>query len=362
MRDTPELTPALAEGEITGDEALWQALLRRDAIPGRFYGVTSQGVFCRFGCPARAPLRRHVRFFGSVAEAVGQGFRPCRRCDPEGSRAALHAAAVQDACAVIEAAETPPSLADLAARAGYARHHFLRLFRDVTGLTPRAYGEAVRSRRLGQALAGGARVADAVAEAGFGSESRVYEDTGRVLGMTPGAARRGGAGEEIRTAHAVSALGPVLVGMTEKGVCFIGFGESEAALHADLAARFPQARIAPADPAAASLVAQVLAWIEEPRAALDLPLDLRGTAFQQRVWAALRAIPMGSTTDYAALAEEIGLPRGARAVARACAGNPVAMAVPCHRVVGRDGALRGYRWGLDRKAALLGREGAIRPG
>ncbi|HEY8612474.1 MAG TPA: bifunctional DNA-binding transcriptional regulator/O6-methylguanine-DNA methyltransferase Ada [Roseomonas sp.] len=351
MRDTPDLI-----GETPDEEALWQALLRREALPGRFYGVTSQWVVCRLGCPARPPLRRHVRFFASVAEAAAEGFRPCRRCDPDGARAAIHAEAVRAACAAIEAAEEVPSLAALAERAGYARHHFLRLFREVVGVTPHAYAAAVRARRLGAALASGERVADAVAGAGFGSESRVYEDPARFLGMTPGVARRGGAGEVIRTAFGESTLGPVMVAMTDRGVCAIEFGADEAALRQSLATRFPQARIEPADDAAQEAVARVLAWVEEPRAALDLPLDLRGTAFQKRVWEALRAIPAGGTLDYAELAARLGMPRGARAVARACAGNGVALAVPCHRVVGRDGTLRGYRWGLERKAALLARE------
>jgi len=349
------------------EETLWQALLRREPVPGWFYGVTSQGVVCRLGCPARPPLRRHVRFFDGLPAALSEGFRACRRCDPEGARAALHAAAVRDACAALEAAieagEAVPSLADLAGRAGYARHHFLRLFREVAGVTPHAFAAALRTRRLGAALAEGGRVADAVAEAGFSSESRVYEGGARVLGMTPGAARRGGAGEAIRTAFSESSLGPVLVGMTDRGVCSIEFGPDEAALRAGLAARFPRAQIEPADAAARAAVARVLAFLEEPQGAIDLPLDLRGTAFQKRVWEALRAIPVGETVDYAGLAERLGLPRGARAVARACAGNGVALAVPCHRVVGRDGALRGYRWGLERKEALLTREGrAARPG
>jgi AraC family transcriptional regulator of adaptative response/methylated-DNA-[protein]-cysteine methyltransferase len=357
MRDTAELTePTLDE------EALWQALLGRQALPGWFYGVTSQGIVCRLGCPARPPLRRHVRFFPGMSEAVAAGFRPCRRCDPDGARAAIHAEAVREACGAMEAAvergEEVPSLAALAGRAGYARHHFLRLFREVAGVTPHAYAAALRARRLSEALAGGERVVDAVAGAGFSSESRVYEDGARMLGMTPGAARRGGAGEVIRTALGESALGPVIVGMTARGVCAIEFGADEAALLRAVQARFPQARIEPADALAREAVARVLAWLEEPRGALDLPLDLRGTAFQKRVWEALRAIPAGGTVDYAALAAQLGLPRGARAVARACAGNGVALAVPCHRVIGRDGGLRGYRWGIERKAALLAREEA----
>jgi AraC family transcriptional regulator of adaptative response/methylated-DNA-[protein]-cysteine methyltransferase len=348
------------------DALRWQAVQARDAAPacGPFlYGVTTQGVFCRPGCPSRLPLRRNTRFFDGVAAAEAAGFRACRRCDPKGERAALHAEAVRAACAMIEAAETMPGLAALAARAGYARHHFLRLFRDVTGVTPRSYAEGVRGRRLQAALAAGDRVAEAVAGAGFGSESRVYEDTARHLGMTPGAARRGGQGEVIRIAHAASAMGPLLVGATEAGVCFIGFAEPPEALEGDLRARFPKARIVPADAELAETVARVAAFIAEPAAALALPLDLRGTAFQRRVWEALQRIPLGETRSYAGLAAEIGNPAAVRAVARACARNPVALAVPCHRVVGSGGDLTGYRWGVPRKAALLEAErGVRRPG
>jgi len=341
---------------LDADSARWQAVLDRDADPacGAFlYAVTTQGVFCRPGCPSRAPLRRNTRFFADTAAAESAGFRACKRCDPKGQRAALHADAVRAACDMIEEAETMPSLADLAARAGYARHHFLRLFRDVTGVTPRSYAEGVRARRLQSALAAGDRVAEAVAGAGFGSESRVYEDTGRHLGMTPGAARRGGAGETIRIVHADSAMGPLLVGATEHGVCFIGFAEPPAALEGDLRTRFPNARVAAADAAMAETVRKVAAFIAEPEAALALPLDLRGTAFQRQVWEALTRIPLGETRTYAGLAAEIGNPAAVRAVARACARNPVALAVPCHRVIGAGGDLTGYRWGVPRKAALL---------
>ncbi len=341
------------------DAMRWRAVLARDPAPaaGPFlYAVTTQGVFCRPGCPSRAPLRRNTRFFADAAAAEAEGFRACKRCDPKGDRAALHAEAVRAACAMIEAAETMPGLAALADRAGYARHHFLRLFREVTGVTPRSYAEAVRARRLQAALAAGDRVAEAVAGAGFGSESRVYEDTARHLGMTPGAARRGGMGETIRIAHAESALGPLLVGATEKGVCFIGFAEPPEQLEGDLRARFPKARIEPAGEDLATTVRQVASFLEEPTAVLTLPLDLRGTAFQRRVWEALTRIPLGETRTYSGLASEIGQPAAVRAVARACAQNPVALAVPCHRVIGRSGDLTGYRWGVPRKAALLAGE------
>jgi AraC family transcriptional regulator of adaptative response/methylated-DNA-[protein]-cysteine methyltransferase len=347
------------------DAPRWQAVLARDAAPscGPFlYAVTTQGVFCRPGCPARPPLRRNTRFFRDAMAAEAAGFRACRRCDPKGERAALHAAAVQAACAMIEAAEAMPSLAELAARAGYARHHFLRLFREITGVTPRSYAEGVRARRLQAALAAGDRVAEAVAGAGFGSESRVYEDTAKHLGMTPGAARRGGAGETIRIAHAGSAMGPLLVGATAQGICFIGFAEPFEALEGDLRHRFPHARVEPADAALAAMVRQVAAFIEEPAAALSLPLDLRGTAFQRRVWEALTRIPLGETRTYAGVAAMIGNPAAVRAVARACAQNHVSLAVPCHRVVGSNGDLTGYRWGVPRKRALLAKEKAARGG
>ena len=354
MPDTPIPDP---------EAARWQAVLARDAAPdcGAFlYAVTTQGVFCRPGCPSRAPLRRNTRFFADAAGAEAAGFRACKRCDPKGQRAALQAEAVRAACAMIEAAETMPSLADLAQRAGYARHHFLRLFRDITGVTPRSYAEWVRARRLQAALADGDRVAEAVAGAGFGSESRVYEAPGRLLGMTPGAARRGGAGEVIRFAHAASAMGPLLVGATAAGICFIGFAEPPEALEGDLRARFPKARIVPAGEEMEAVLRQVAGFIAEPVAALALPLDLRGTAFQRQVWEALQRIPLGETRSYAGLAAEIGNPAAVRAVARACARNPVALAVPCHRVVGSGGDLTGYRWGVPRKAALLAAEAKTR--
>ncbi|WP_235913646.1 bifunctional DNA-binding transcriptional regulator/O6-methylguanine-DNA methyltransferase Ada [Teichococcus coralli] len=339
-------------------EMLWAELQRREARPDMVYAVATQGVFCRFGCPSRLPLRRNVRFFPDCASAEAAGFRPCRRCDPLGTRAALHAEAVRDACARIEGAEAMPPLAELAAHAGYARHHFLRLFREITGLTPRAYADAVKARRLQAALGEGARVAEAVAEAGFGSESRVYEQPGRLLGMSPGAARRGGEGETIHHAFTASPLGLLMVAATEKGICRIAFGPDRATLLGELAARFPKARHLAGGEAMAVVLQGVVALIEEPHAARALPLDLRGTAFQQRVWQALMAIPPGETTTYSGLAEAIGQPRAVRAVAAACAANPAALAVPCHRVIGKDGALTGYRWGLPRKRELLAREKA----
>ena len=341
------------------DDACWQAVLARE--PGDFlYAVTTMGVYCRPGCPSPRPLQRNIRFFSNSAAAAAAGFRACRRCDPDGTRAALAREVVEDVCAFMERTEGMPSLETLAQRAGYSRFHFLRMFRSHTGLTPRSYAEGVRARRLQAALSNGARVVDAVLGAGFGSESRVYEHTGRLLGMTPGAARRGGRGEVIRTAFADTVFGRLLVGVTAAGVCFLGFAEPDDALLGDLRRRFPAATLHQDDVGLAATLGAVLAFIEEPVAALSLPLDLRGTAFQQRVWAALCQIPPGKTRTYAELAAMIGSPAAVRAVARSCATNPVSLAVPCHRVVGRNGDLTGYRWGVPRKRALLEREAVAR--
>jgi AraC family transcriptional regulator of adaptative response/methylated-DNA-[protein]-cysteine methyltransferase len=337
------------------DDQLWDQVIRRE--PGDFlYAVATMGVFCKPGCPSPRPLRKNVRYFRTCGEAEAAGFRACKRCDPKGERARLAQAVVQDACAAIAAAEEIPSLDALATRSGYSRFHFLRMFRDHTGLTPRSYAEGVRAKRLHAALAGGARVADAVAGAGYGSESRVYERTGELLGMTPGALRRGGEGEVIRTAIADCPFGRLLVGATDRGVCFIGFAEPDEALLGDLRQRFPRARIVADDVALAGTVRAVLDFLKEPKQALDLPLDLRGTAFQQRVWRTLCRIPAGETRSYGELARMMGEPRAVRAVARCCARNPVSLAVPCHRVIGSDGSLTGYRWGVPRKRALLEKE------
>ncbi|HET9019576.1 MAG TPA: bifunctional DNA-binding transcriptional regulator/O6-methylguanine-DNA methyltransferase Ada [Acetobacteraceae bacterium] len=339
----------------TLDDTRWDLVLRRQ--PADFlYAVTTMGVYCRPGCPSPRPRRENVRYFADPAAAEAAGFRACRRCDPKGERASLARAVVAEACAQIAGAEAIPSLEALASRSGYSKFHFLRMFREHTGVTPRSYAEGVRARRLQAALAQGERVAEAVAGSGFGSESRVYEDTGRLLGMTPGAARRGGAGETIRTAFADCPFGRLLAGATSRGVCFIGFAEPDEALLGDLRRRFPRATIVPDDADLAETLDAVLAYLDEPQAGLALPLDLRGTAFQVRVWEALRRIPPGETRSYAEVAAMIGAPRAVRAVARSCATNPVSLAVPCHRVIGSGGDLTGYRWGIPRKRALLERE------
>lgn len=338
------------------DEHLWDQVVRHQTSADFLYAVTTMGVYCRPACPSPRPLRKNVRFFQSPPEAEAAGFRACKRCDPKGERARIAQEVVRDASAFMEASEAVPSLEALAKRSGYSRFHFLRMFRDHTGLTPRSYAEGVRARRLHAALANGDRVADAVAEAGFGSESRVYEKTASLLGMTPGAARRGGLGERIRTAFADCPFGRLLVGATDKGVCFIGFAEPDEALMGDLRRRFPKATLTTGDAALAGTVRAVLDFLREPKQALDLPLDLRGTAFQQRVWRSLCSIPPGETRTYAQLAAMAGNPKAIRAVARSCATNPVSLAVPCHRVIGSDGGLTGYRWGVPRKKALLEQE------
>ena len=344
---------------LHAEDCRWSTVLHRQ--PGDFlYAVTTMGIFCKPGCPSPQPLRRNVRFFEAVPEAEAAGFRACKRCDPKGERAALARAVIEDACAFIEAEEMIPSLDRLAERSGYSRFHFLRMFRDHTGLTPRSYAEGMRAKRLQALLVGGTRVVDAVIDAGYGSESRVYEHTGRLLGMTPGAMRRGGSGEIIRTAFADCLFGRLLVGATERGVCFLGFAEPDDALMGDLRGRFPNATVQADDEGLALVLHQVIDFLDEPTAALALPLDLRGTAFQQRVWAALCKIPPGETRTYTQVAEIIGAPRAVRAVARSCATNPVSLAVPCHRVVGKSGDLTGYRWGVPRKQALLARERAAK--
>jgi AraC family transcriptional regulator of adaptative response/methylated-DNA-[protein]-cysteine methyltransferase len=338
------------------DDAAWAAVAARDGTArGRFViGVITTGIYCAPGCPARLPRRENLRQFATADDAEAAGFRACRRCAPRAApEDTVRAAVVRAVAEAIAAAEETPSLADLAARTGYSPFHLLRLFKAETGLTPRAYAEALRAERLREGLARGEGVAAAAFGAGYGTLRGAYAATG---GITPGRARRGGAGETIRTAFAETAFGPLLVGATARGVCFLGFAEPRAALSADLRRRFPRALVVEDDAALAGHLAAVLAYLKAPRAGLSLPLDLAGTAFQKRVWDALLAIPAGARTTYGALAESLGVPSAVRAVAGACARNPVALAVPCHRVIGKDGTLTGYRWGVARKRALLAAE------
>lgn len=341
------------------DEARWAAVQRRDRdADGQFYySVRSTGVYCRPSCPSRGALRANVAFHASPVDAEAAGFRACLRCKPDQPPLAeRQAAAVAQACRLIEDSEEAPSLDSLAQAVGMSRFHFHRIFKAQTGITPKAYASARRAARLQQGLAAAPSVTDALYEAGFGSSGRFYDASAGLLGMTPGRYRAGGQGETIRFAVAGCSLGAILVASTGKGICAILIGDEPEPLVRDLQERFPQAELVGAEPDYERTVAQVIGFVEAPRLGLDLPLDVRGTAFQRRVWEALRAIPAGRTVSYSELAERLGMPTGARAVAGACAANPVAVAIPCHRVVRTDGALSGYRWGIERKRTLLDRE------
>jgi AraC family transcriptional regulator, regulatory protein of adaptative response / methylated-DNA-[protein]-cysteine methyltransferase len=361
------ITPAMSQtagtdagsSSFSTDDARWNAVQRRDASANGtfYYSVTTTGVFCRPSCPSRLARRENVAFHASCEEAQAAGFRPCKRCRPdELPLAQRQAAAVAKACRLIETAEEVPSLASLARSAGMSRFHFHRVFKAVTCLTPKAYGDAQRARRLRQELLQCETVTEAIYGAGFNSNGRFYAASDQMLGMTPSAYRAGGAHTDIRFAVGECSLGSILVASSDRGVCAILLGDDPDALVRDLQDRFPKARLLGADKEFEQLVATVVGFVEAPERRLDLPLDLRGTAFQQRVWQALREIPCGSTASYAEIAARIGRPKAVRAVAQACASNRIAVAVPCHRVVRTDGALSGYRWGVERKRELLGRE------
>ena len=337
----------------------WTRMLARDAsADGSFvYSVKSTGVYCRPSCAARTPNPRNVAFHDGPVEAEAAGFRACKRCRPkEASRASRHAALVEAACRRIEAAEEVLPLAELAAGAGMSPYHFHRLFKAVTGLTPKGYADAHRAGRVREALGKGAQVTEALYAAGFGSSGRFYAAADAALGMLPGTYRKGGREASIRYGIGRSSLGPVLAAASDRGICAILLGDDAAELVEDLERRFPNARAIEADAGFEASLAAVVALVEEPATGIDLPLDIRGTAFQQRVWQALRAIPAGETRSYAEIADAIGAPRAARAVAGACAANRLAVAVPCHRIVHRDGTVSGYRWGVERKRALLKKE------
>lgn len=341
------------------DEQRWSAVRRRDAkaVGTFYYAVRTTGVYCRPNCPSRLALRENISFHATREDAEQAGFRPCRRCRPdEAPPEAMRAAVIATACRLIETAEELPTLDALATRAGLSRFHFHRIFKAITGLTPKAYADAFRARRLRSSLPRSRSVTEAIFDAGFNSTGRFYARSSELLGMTPKSFRSGGQGESIQFAVAQCSLGAILVAATDRGICAILLGEDRAALIEDVQRRFPKARLQDGDAGFESRVAQVVALVEAPRLGLDLPLDVRGSAFQQRVWQALRAIPPGKTASYTQIARTIGAPSAVRAVAQACAANPIAVAIPCHRVVRNDGGLAGYRWGLERKRALLDRE------
>ena len=343
----------------TVSDARWAALSARSqkADGTFFYSVATTGVYCRPSCGARTPRPENVRFHATARDAERAGFRACKRCKPnEAPRAEQHAAKVAALCRHIERAEQVPTLDELAVHAGLSRYHLHRIFKAVTGLTPRQYAAAHRARCLRGSLDRRATVTDAIFAAGYSSGGRFYENSNEMLGMTPTAYRAGGANTEIRFAVGECSLGSILVAATAVGVCAILMGDEPDRLTRDLQDRFPRATIVGGDAAFEQLVSKVVGFVEAPQHGLDLPLDVRGTAFQQRVWQALQEIPSGATVSYTELAQRIGRPQSVRAVAQACGANALAVAIPCHRVVRSDGELSGYRWGVERKRALLTRE------
>jgi AraC family transcriptional regulator of adaptative response/methylated-DNA-[protein]-cysteine methyltransferase len=347
----------------TDDQARWQAVTsRRRAADGTFvYAVTTTGVYCRPSCGARLARRANVEFFAKPADAERAGFRACKRCRPNEATNGAHADAITRACRLIEAADVTPDTATLAAAAGISPSHFHRVFKSQTGLTPKAYASAHRARRIRDELARSTSVTAAAVNAGFQSSSRFYSAAAKTLGMKPAAFRRGGAGATIRYAVGRCSLGSIIVAASDVGICFIALGDNRSALVRHLQQRFRNADMSAAAAAAfEKTLKRVIAIVEHPAIGLDLPLDIRGTAFQQRVWQELAKIPAGRTRTYREIATALGMPKSTRAVGRACGDNPLAVAIPCHRVVRSDGALAGYRWGVSRKAKLLEREAANR--
>jgi AraC family transcriptional regulator of adaptative response/methylated-DNA-[protein]-cysteine methyltransferase len=343
------------------EDPRWAAVSARDReADGTFYySVKTTGVYCRPSCGARLANPANVQFHRTTADAERAGFRPCKRCKPnEPPLEKRHAATIASVCRAIEASESTPSLAVLAKRAGLSLHHFHRIFKAVTGLTPREYAAAHRAKRVRAGLRRRQTVTQAIYDAGFNSGSPFYSSSDQMLGMTPSDYRAGGSHTEIRFAVGECSLGSILVAQSAKGVCAILLGDDPEALVRDLQDRFPRATLVGGDDRFEALVAKVVGFVEAPAIGLDLPLDVRGTAFQQRVWQALRDVPAGSTVSYADIAAKIGSRKAVRAVSQACAANPLAVAIPCHRVVRNDGGLSGYRWGIERKRTLLEREGA----
>ncbi len=343
----------------TVSDPRWAAVVARDAsADGEFvYSVRTTGVYCRPSCPARLARPENVRFHRTGADAEAAGFRACKRCRPDcPSLVEEHAAMVTRACRLIESSDRVPSLEMLAAHAELSPFHFHRVFKAVTGLTPRAYAVAHRGKRVRHELGRTGTVTRAIYESGYNSNGRFYAETRMVLGMSPTMYRAGGATAAIRFAIGECTLGSILVAASDRGVCAILLGDDPDRLARDLQERFPRATLIGGDAQFEQLVAKVVGFVEAPGLGLDLPLDVRGTAFQQRVWQALLAVPPGETVSYTEIARRIGAPASVRAVAQACAANPLAVAIPCHRVVRTDGGLSGYRWGVERKRTLLRRE------
>lgn len=343
----------------TEEDPRWAAIVARDSkADGLFvYGVKTTGVYCRPSSASRLPRPENIQFFDTPAQAEAAGYRASKRASGDQTQlAAHHAQLVAEACRHIEQADTPPSLNALAQRAGLSPFHFHRVFKAVTGLTPKGYASAQRTRKVREGLKGQHSVTDALYDAGFNSNSRFYESADQLLGMKPSDYKAGGTNSEILFAVGQCSLGAILVAQSRRGVCAILLGDDPDTLVRDLQEQFPKADLVGADRRFEQTIAQVVGFIEAPALGLDLPLDLRGTAFQQRVWQALRDIPLGTTASYAQIAERIGAPKSFRAVAQACGANSLAVAIPCHRVVRSNGELSGYRWGVERKRRLLARE------
>ena len=343
----------------TEDDPRWAAVVERDPnVDGQFYySVKTTGVYCRPSCSSRPARPENVQFHVSREEAEKAGFRPCKRCKPDQpARVEQHARTVARICKLIEQSETLPSLDELAAHAGLGTYYFHHVFKAVTGLTPKTYAAAHRAQRVRSKLEHGDTVTNAIYDAGYNSNSRFYEKSNQLLGMTPSTYRTGGANTDIRFAIGECSLGSILVACSNRGVCAILLGDNPDTLMRDVQDRFPRSNLIGGDREFEQLVAKVVGFVEAPAIGLELPLDVRGTAFQQRVWNALRKIPAGATVSYTDIARRIGAPKSVRAVAQACAANTLAVAIPCHRVIRTDGGLSGYRWGVERKRALLERE------
>jgi len=343
------------------DDPRWARVVARDktADGQLWYSVVTTGVFCRPSCPSRTANPKNVQLHDTLDSARVTGFRPCKRCNPDGlSIEGENAALVAQACRLIEDSEEEPSLNDLADAVGRSASYFHRMFKAITGLTPKDYAAAYRAAKVRQGLESGNSVTEAIYDAGFNSSGRFYEKSTDMLGMTPSQYRAGGANEQIRFAVGETSLGAILVASSKKGVASILLGNDPDQLVRNLQDRFPKAHLIGADRDYEALVARVVGFVEAPGLGLDLPLDVRGTAFQQRVWQALQEIPVGQTVSYAEVARRIGSPKAVRAVAGACTANNLAVAIPCHRVVRNDGSVSGYAWGVERKRALLDREAA----
>ncbi|RYY73101.1 MAG: bifunctional DNA-binding transcriptional regulator/O6-methylguanine-DNA methyltransferase Ada [Gammaproteobacteria bacterium] len=343
----------------TTEDARWQAVVTRDdTADGTFvYAVHTTGIYCRPSCAARLARSENINFYTSPHEAEAAGFRACKRCKPNQTNlTASHTEKVASACRLLETSEIIPSLEDLAKNVGLSKYHFQRLFKRITGVTPKAYAQAYRTQKLREQLSEDDSVTNAIYAAGYNTQSRFYAESNKVLGMTASEFRKGGANTVIKFALGECSLGTILVAQSERGVCAIQLGDDPTLLLQELEGRFPNAELIGADRDFEKTVAQIVGFVETPTQDLNLPLDIRGTAFQQRVWQALTGIPLGTTASYSEIAQRIGAPKSFRAVAMACGANNLAVVIPCHRVVRNDGNLSGYRWGVERKKILLSNE------